>query len=374
MKRFFSLLATAAILTIGVLYAAAPSSQWEKMIKKGVKEVVKTFEKEVVNTVKKEYKKYEKEIEKEIDKRSTPDHKAPKVILGSPNIKHNDRQLNPAWAELPEIVEGQNIVHKTYFTTLNNGKRVRNYSICYDKSKMVSLWVAYPLHEVYTTPKIDRTNAWAFDDAVTTYGEGGYDIVRYEYTEPQIPQHLQPYVQKGGFNDGENRQLDRGHMLPSASRYNSWTTNAQTFYATNIFPQNARLNQQNWARVEDATRDCICSDTLYVVVGTLFEEPSSFVSRGRHIARPSHCYKLLLRTRNGETGKSISEITDADELMAIGFLYENSSAGNVEPYRAVVSIAEVERRSGIKFFPNINPTIEKQVKEQKNITHWSGFR
>ncbi|MBQ2419636.1 MAG: hypothetical protein II281_07515, partial [Alistipes sp.] len=76
MKRFFSLLATVAILTIGVLYAATPSSQWEKMIKKGVKEVVKTFEKEVVNTVKKEYKKYEKEIEKEINKKSAPDHKA----------------------------------------------------------------------------------------------------------------------------------------------------------------------------------------------------------------------------------------------------------------------------------------------------------
>ena len=163
-------------------------------------------------------------------------------------------------------------------------------------------------------------------------------------------------------------------MLPSASRYNSWQTNAQTFYATNIFPQNARLNQQNWARVEDATRDCICSDTLYVVVGTLFEDPTSFVSRGRYITRPSHCYKLLLRTRRGNTGKSIAEITNPDELMAIGFLFENSSEGNVAPQQAVVSIAEVEARCGIKFFPNINPAIEKSVKEQKNIGDWQAFK
>lgn len=278
------------------------------------------------------------------------------------------------WAELPEFIDGENLIYKSYYTTLSDGKRVRNYSVCYHTGKMVSLWVAYPLHEVYTTPKIDRTDAWAFDDAVTAYGEGGYEILRYDITEPAIPQHFQPNVKAGGFNDGEARKLDRGHMLPSASRYNSWQTNAQTFYATNIFPQNSRLNQQNWARVEDKTRESMCSDTLYVVVGTLFEQNASFVSRGRHIARPSHCYKLLLRTRSGNTGKSISEITDPNELMAIGFLFENTTEGNVKPAEAVVSIAEVEARCGIKFFAKLNPAVEKSVKAEKNIADWSAFR
>ncbi len=278
------------------------------------------------------------------------------------------------WSELPERIDGDFLKHKTYYTTLCDGSRVRNYSICYDTRKMVSLWVAYPLHKVYTTPKIDRTDAWAYDDAVTAYGEGGYDIIGYEITEPKIEQYFQPNVKAGGFNDGENRKLDRGHMLPSASRYNSWQTNAQTFYATNIFPQNARLNQQNWANVEDNTRRSMCADTLYVVVGTLFENSTTFCSRGRNIAWPSHCYKLLLRTRKGNTGKSISQITSADELMAIGFLFENTTEGNVAPAEAVVSIAEIEARTGIKFFPTLNPSVEKAVKEQKNIGDWSAFR
>ena len=278
------------------------------------------------------------------------------------------------WAELPEQLAGESLKHKTYYTTLSDGSRVRNYSICYDTRKMVSLWVAYPLHKVYTTPKIDRTDAWAYDDAVTAYGEGGYDIIGYEITEPKIEQYCQPNVKAGGFNDGENRKLDRGHMLPSASRYNSWQTNSQTFYATNIFPQNARLNQQNWANVEDNARRSMCADTLYVVVGTLFENSTTFCSHGRNITMPSHCYKLLLRTRNGDTGKSIAQITDPSELMAIGFLFENTSEGNIAPAEAVVSIAEVEARCGIKFFPTIDPAIEKAVKEQKNIADWSAFR
>lgn len=278
------------------------------------------------------------------------------------------------WAELPEKIDGDFLKYKSYYTTLSDGQRVRNYSICYHTGKMVSLWVAYPLHEVYTTPKIDRTDAWAFDDAVTAYGEGGYDILSYDYTEPIIPQNLQPNIKAGGFNDGQNRKLDRGHMLPSASRYNSWQTNAQTFYATNIFPQNARLNQQSWAKVEDRTRESMCSDTLYVVVGTIFEQNTTFTSRGRNIALPSHCYKLLLRTRSGNTGKSISEITNPDELIAIGFLFENSTEGNITPAEAVVSIAEVEARCGIKFFANLHPAVEKSVKAEKNIADWSAFR
>lgn len=290
----------------------------------------------------------------------------------------NGQQINnnshTSWIELPDTTATQGVVYKSYFTTLSNNEHVRNYTVCYHLGKMVPLWVAYPLHKIYTTPKIERTDAWAFDDAVTEYGPGGYDIIRYDYTEPIIPQHLQPNVINGGFNDGENRQLDRGHMLPSASRYSTWQANAQTFYATNIFPQNARLNQQNWAEVENNTRASICADTLYVVVGTLFENSTMFVSRGRAITRPSHCYKLLLRTRSGNTGKSIAQITNPDDIIAIGFLYENSSEGNIEPAQAVVSIAEVEARSGIKFFPALSSQVANSVKNQKNIADWPAFK
>lgn len=281
---------------------------------------------------------------------------------------------NYKWGESAEHRTESNLLYKTYFTTLADNSTVRNFTVCYDTEKIVPQWVAYPLHPIYTTPKIDRTNAWAFDDAITDYGAGGYDILGYAPTQPIIPQHLQPNIIYGGFNDGENRALDRGHMVPSASRYSSWQTNAQTFYATNIFPQNARLNQRSWNDLEVGVRASMCADTLYVVVGTLFENSTIFHSRNRAITRPSHCYKLLLRTKSGNTGNHISQITDADSLIAIGFVFENSSNGDIPLSEAVVSIAEIERRSGHKFFVSINPTIEKAVKEQKNIADWPALR
>lgn len=284
--------------------------------------------------------------------------------------KSDNTSYDRNWGEQPEYKSGSTLVYKTYYTTLSNAKHVRNYSICYDTEKLVSQWVAYPLHSVYTTgrgyPGGGRTDAWAFDDAITEYYNGGYQIVEYDLTEPVIPQAQQQNIVSGAYGTGDSR----GHMLPSASRYNTWMTNAQTFYATNMMPQNSRFNSGSWAKVENGARASICSDTLYVVVGTLYENATKFTSRGRTITRPTHCYKLLLRTRAGNTKKSISQITNASELKSIGFLFENSS--NAASYtNAVVSIEEVEKRSGFKFFRNLNPAIADEVKRQKNINDWN---
>ena len=266
--------------------------------------------------------------------------------------KSENTSYDRAWGEQPAQATGANLVHKTYYTTLSNGQYVRNYSICYDTEKLVSRWVAYPLHSCYINPSLSRTNAWGFD--------------------PALPENIQQNIVSGGYNDGGNRQLDRGHMLPSASRYSTYETNAQTFYATNMMPQNSTFNQGVWGQLEGQVRKAICADTLYVVVGTLFEDGQKFTSRGRTIARPSHCYKLLLRTKSGNSKKSISQITSADDIKAIGFIFENqSTAGSYES--AATSIAEIEKRAGVSFFRNLNPAIADQVKQQCNLKDWSNF-
>ena len=310
------------------------------------------------------------------------------------------------WGEQPANTQkGNNLIYKTYYTTLASGSApVRNYSVCYDTEKMVSRWVAYPVHTVYTNSRNykvggttqGRTNAWAFDDAVTEYLETnqGYNYAynfkcTYDksldtyntHTEPIIPQKYQQNIgqkQASGsiYNGGGSPQgYNRGHMLPSASRYSTWDTNAQTFYATNMMPQNGSFNSGSWGDVEEAVRKMACNDTLYVVVGTLFENAQKITTNGRTITVPSHCFKLLLRTKTGTTKKKINEITDPNDLICIGFLYENNaSSANKTFSQAVVSVAEVEERSGFKFFHNINPQIADKVKSQNNLNDWAAFK
>ena len=297
-----------------------------------------------------------------------------------------------AWAEQPAYQQGSSLVHKTYYTTLNDNRRVRNFSICYDLDKICSRWVAYPAHNVYTSGRdyevggttAGRTNAWAFDDAVTKYKASSnwstaYEIVStyrsdidtYDtYTNPIIPQSKQAnIVGSNGFGYG----YARGHMLPSADRYNTWNTNAQTCYSTNIMVQDYDFNSASWGTLENKVRTKVCADTLYVVVGTLFENSTKINKSGRNISVPSHCFKLLLRTKSGNSKKNISEIKSADELMCIGFIFENNATGaNTSLSSAAVSVAEIERRSGFKFYQNLDASIADKVKSQNNFSAW-GF-
>jgi endonuclease G len=301
-------------------------------------------------------------------------------------------EYDKAWAEQPYQMEGANLIHKTYYTTLNDNRRVRNFSICYDTDKICSRWVAYPAHKIYTSGRdyevggstAGRTNAWAFDDAVTQYKYNNSWSKAYEiistyvpeldtyntYTNPIIPQSKQAdIVGSNGFGYG----YARGHMLPSADRYNTWNTNAQTCYATNIMVQDYDFNSASWGTLENKVRTKICADTLYVVVGTLFEHNTTISKYGRTISVPSHCFKMLLRTKSGSTGKHISDIKSADELMCIGFLFENnngSKGGQVQLKDAAVSVSEIESRSGFTFFHNLDPKIAEEVKAQCNFSDW----
>jgi endonuclease G len=269
------------------------------------------------------------------------------------------------WAEQPKHLTSGNYIYKTYYTTLSGNRSARNYSICYDTDKLVPHWVAYPVHRSYIG-SLSRTNRWSFDDWY--YSSSG--AATYRPTEPVIPEAKQQNIKSGSYGTGDQR----GHMLPSATRLSDYNTNAQTFYATNMMPQHGKFNEGVWANLEGDVRSKMCADTLFVVTGTLFESGSyQFESRGRKITRPTHAYKLLLRTKSGNTGKHIVNITSADELMCIGFLFENSSTGaNTSISQAVVSVAEIERRSGFKFFRNLNPAIADEVKAQKDFKAW-GF-
>lgn len=270
----------------------------------------------------------------------------------------DNAEYNRAWGEQPEYREDADFVYKTYYTTLYGSTRiVRSYSICYDTEKLVSQWVAYPLHTIYMSPSVSRTNAWSFDNT----------------PNPTIPQSQQQDIERS-YGNGDAR----GHMLPSASRYSTTATNEQTFYATNIMPQAYDFNGGSWATLEDQVRTIArnTSDTLFVVVGTLYENPTIINKNGRRITRPSHCFKLLLKTRSGNTHKSISDITSADDLVSIGFLYENDNDSEYTTFsEAAVSVAEIEERSGFTFFRNIDPSIADEVKSRKNLDDWgSAFK
>lgn len=260
------------------------------------------------------------------------------------------------WAELPICKEENNYIYNSHYGEMGSKTNARNYTYCFDPKVRASLWVAYPLHKCYTSGSGDRNNS-----------SFGYD--------PKVDDELQANLGRGSYNGW----YDRGHQLPAADRKCSQQMMDQTFYATNMTPQQANFNQKKWGALEGRVRNMICSDTLYVVTGAYFEDEhdSSIANKttdksGNNCPTPTYYYKALLRTKKGNTGKSINEITDASQLRAIVFWLKHSNTGEDTNIAAsdCISVAELEAKTGFTFFPMLDDAIEQEVKATAVPSEW----
>ena len=258
------------------------------------------------------------------------------------------------WVELPVINDADgNGVHDTdsniYYAhhlcaggeknAQRNGT-ARNFTVCYSAKHHCPLWVAAPRHSMYEQKNTSRTDA---------YG-----------TDPKIPSSVQ-YNSKstgGGCN--------KGHMLGSAERLCSAATNRQVFYYTNIAPQySSTFNTGGgaWNNLEDHIDGLVCSDTLYVVVGCYFESfarngasasPKTISFGGRNdVSCPTMYYYALLRTKSGNSGKSVRDCS-ASELQCAAFTICHEMAKGHKPEAAdMMSISDLERLTGFTYFQNV---------------------
>jgi endonuclease G len=244
------------------------------------------------------------------------------------------------WAEIPAKKDNANYRYVTHYVMLNN-KTIRNYSICFDKTKKASLWVAYPIHQAYLKGSGKREDTWAFD----------------------------PFIPVGEQLDGVSgtfRGYDRGHQIASADRLGTQEMNAQTFYMSNMTPQLNSLNGSYWATLESKVRTYSCSDTLYVVTGAYYNTgfKTTMDASGNVVPVPTNYFKVLLRTRKGNTGKAIKDCTD-NELETIGFWLDHKAySGSLR--NVCTTVADIEQKTGFSFFPQVS----NLVKSQNNPAQW----
>ena len=256
-----------------------------------------------------------------------------------------------SWPELPAKFDEQpTLAYATHFcpvwdASLNQKVTKRNYTLCYDKTKRGALWVAYPLHDDYTGS--GRVETWEYD--------------------PKIEASWQPVLYRGYNNGGV---WNRGHQIPNADRNADAVMQAQTFFFSNMTPQNGSLNGGPWADLEMRMRNSwMCSDTLYVVTGAYWANTNTSTTdrEGNVCPCPTHYFKVLARTVNGKVRKKGDKLSDykASELKTIGFWVENKNVST--SYKAwATSVADIESKTGIKFFP----TLPEECKKQDNPSSW----
>lgn len=247
------------------------------------------------------------------------------------------------WMELPatKADDGQDLlIHSTL-----DGKR--SYAAYFDYDHFVSSWVAYPLHSGNIgSGKRMEESAFPMD--------------------PLLDRSQQAYLPKGYKESSLGKKYDRGHQIPSADRLD-WRLNIETFFSTNMTPQDSELNAKAWEKLEEKVRGWACNadtDTLYVVTGCYVGDSTETAedSDGKKITVPRGYYKALLR---------LSKKDNSYSSVAFWFDNKSNSASSIQKTMSM-SVDELEKKVSVDFFVNLPADTQKSVEAQNpaDVAWW----
>lgn len=221
-----------------------------------------------------------------------------------------------AGVELPAPIKGRAevILHRL------------GYTVSYNPDWRIPNWVAWHLTAAHLDGHAQRASkTFREDEDVPTPRADTYDYMRSGY--------------------------DRGHMCPAGDNHWSEEAMEQSFLLSNVCPQNHNLNTGDWNEMEQQCRRWAREyGDIYIVCGPILLRSSRRKTIGQHkVVVPDAFFKVVLCLQG--TPK------------AIGFIYRNQ-AGNRPKGDYVNSVDEVERITGIDFFPALPDKVERQVERE----------
>lgn len=163
---------------------------------------------------------------------------------------------------------------------------------------------------------------------------------------------------QGDNDDYRNSGWDRGHMVPAGDMKLDDQMMRESFYFSNICPQNRNLNGGDWKTVEELCRIYAQKyGKIYIACGPIIGN-NMYGRLGTHqIVIPDAFYKVLLV----ETKKGYE---------AIGFIM-NNEAGHKPLTAYVRTVDEVEEITGLDFFSLLPDKVEKKVEGAYDLSTWN---
>ncbi len=221
--------------------------------------------------------------------------------------------------ELPANPEGRPITRHTGF------------SLLYDEEHEQPLWVAYHLtqEELYGTAK--RKDNFRSDSFIPT--------------------------ESASLSDYKGSGYDRGHLIPAADL--SWSEEAMSdsFYMSNMSPQEPQFNRGIWSSLEATVRNFADTEgEIYVVTGPILTDGPYQTIGKNEVTVPKHYYKVIL------------DYAEPD-FKAIGFVLPNeSSSERLESFATTVH--EVEQLTNLDFFPLLPDPLEQKLEGSYSVSDW----
>jgi len=218
---------------------------------------------------------------------------------------------------LPTSTTGQVVKH-TYY--------VLSYSEVHEQPE----WVYYKLTASFVNGHVSRTDDFRPDPKVSTGSAQLYDYKGSGY--------------------------DRGHLCPAGDMKMSRTAMSETFYMSNMSPQTPSFNRGIWKNLEATVRNwAVREGEIYVVTGGVLSEVKGKIG-SNSVTVPAYYYKVIY----DPTG---------DKKMIALILPNEKGTQPLQSY--VVSVDEVEKLTGIDFFPELDDELENKLESRSDATLWS---
>ena len=205
------------------------------------------------------------------------------------------------------------------------------YALSYNCEAGIPNWVSWQLNRSWLG-KIDRADDFRPDSSL-----------------PEKCYAVKP-------NDYRGTGYDRGHLAPSGDRTNTQPDNSATFFMSNMIPQSPASNREVWRELEEYSRDLVFQDhELYIVAGG--EGKAEKIAKSK-VTVPEYTWKVIL-----VLNKPDAEITQQTRTIAVWV--PNSEKVEDTGWRDyIVSVDEVEKKTGYDFFKSVPREIQKTIEEK----------
>ena len=222
--------------------------------------------------------------------------------------------------ELPALRAGEQVISHLGYTTSYNSKTLNPD------------WVAYELTKEEVQGEYKGKASFCWDPDVK-----GRKSRREDYKNDQ--------------------NLDKGHMAPRADM--KWSVQAfeESYYLSNICPQNHDLNAGDWLKTENlARRMAEKYGRVWIVCGPVFTCNRYGTLGDNKVWIPDGFFKALLILRNGR-------------YESIGFYMSNESQKNDLKYY-VRTVDELESLLHIDMFSDLSDSVEEEIESKYNRSVW----
>ena len=208
--------------------------------------------------------------------------------------------------------------------------RKKSYVVSYNQDTRMPNWVAWQLTAEHTDGELKRMNNFHEEENC-----------------PRPRATLQDYKDSG---------WSRGHMCPAGD--NKWSRDAMydSFSLVNVCPQDSKLNSGVWNSLEmDCRQWARQYGEVYIVCGPVLMKRQHETIGPNKVVVPEAFFKVVLCM----VGKP----------KAFGVVVRNNE-GTKKRDLYYNSVDDVERLTGLDFFPSLPDDIEKVVEAEVNMDEW----